>query len=312
MAAKKSKIPQDPMFEMPKTRQRRQPSGVRKTFDETRRFHGWTQDKLEVLRLYLRMFWKVAGNGTYIDTCAGDGQALIRGVTQPGSVALAMSAGTFKQLHFFEKEEMIDRLRFFLDYTYPVKLRNKARVHPGDVNVELPKLLASGVIPRDKSCFAFVDPDSTEVDWATIAALAGYKIFDPSTKPILCKVEMWILVNTGHALRRLWPSDRSKYPLPPPDSAKTLDRVMGARGAWVDLYKAGESSTQLAYRYTDRLRSEFGYQYTVAHPIRRGSSRSGIQYFMVHATDHPAAVDFMTWAAKTPTEKIAREAELPL
>ena len=221
---------------------------------------------------------------------------------------LYMEHGRFKSLHLFELPEVMERLEFFLASTYTIKRRRKIHTHVGDVNVELPKVLASGVIPRDRTCFAFVDPNSTEIDWDTIAALAGYKSLVPDTK--LCKVEMWILVNTGHALQRMWPRDRSK--LPPADVAKSLDRVMGGRSAWKDLFMSAQSSTQLAYRYAERLQSEFGYQYAVPHKIRRSTPSSKVQYFMVHATDHPAAIDFMTWAEKTPTSKIARQVQLKM
>lgn len=308
MASSKAKIPQDPLFDVGPKPRRPPTSQIRDSLVDARRFHGWTQDKLEVLRLYLGMFRRVAGSGTYIDTCAGDGRALIRGNEVLGSVPLAISADTFKSMHLFEKPEVMERLEFFLASKYTIKVRRKIRTYAGDVNVELPKVLASGVIPRDRTCFAFVDPNSTEIDWDTIAALADYKTFVPGTK--LCKVEQWILVNTGHALQRMWPRDRTQ--LPPADVSKTLDRVMGGRAAWKDLFIGGQSSTHLAYRYAERLQSELGYQYAVPHKIRRTTSTSAIQYFMVHATDHPAAIDFMTWAEKTPTAKIAREAKLPM
>ncbi len=218
----------------------------------------------------------------------------IRAKVEPGSVPLALEHGTFKSLHLFELPEVMERLEFFLASRYTIKRRRKIHTHVGDVNVELPRVLASGVIARDRTCFAFVDPNSTEIDWDTIAELAGYKSLVPNTK--LCKVEMWILVNTGHELQRMWPRDRSE--LPPADVAKSLDRVMGGRSAWKDLFVSGQSSTQLAYRYAERLQSEFGYLYAVPHKIRRNTSSSKVQYFMVHATDHPAAIDFMTWAEK--------------
>lgn len=311
MAAKKrGSIPQDRMFDVPRVRVKPKTSSTPDPIKDARRFHGWTQHKLEVLNLYLKKYRTVAGNGTYIDTCAGDGRAKIRGEVVDGSVAVALSTGSFKEVHLFELPDVMPRLDHFLAYKYTIRMRRRITTHQGDVNVELPKLLAMGVIPKDRPCFAFVDPNSTEIDWDTVAALAAYKTFDPTAKPVLCKVEQWILVNTGHALQRLWTSDRSK--LPPKDSAATLDRVMGGRNAWIDLHREGWPATHLAHRYADRMISELGYEYAVAHGIKGGSSKSRIQYFMVHATDHHAAVDFMKWAESTPTERRAQEAKLPL
>lgn len=308
MAAKKSKIPQEPMFDVPRVRRKPKTSATPDPIKDARRFHGWTQHKLEVLALYLKKYRTVAGNGTYIDTCAGDGRAKIRGKIVEGSVAVAMAAGSFKDLHLFEIPEVMPKLDHFLATSYTLKRRRRIHTYAGDVNETLPALLKTGVIPKDRPCFAFVDPDSTQIDWDTVAALAAYKTFDPTARPMRCKVEQWVLVNTGHALQRHWTRDGSK--LPPRASTKILDRVMGSRDAWIDLHRAGAPATHLAHRYADRMVSELGYEYAVAHGIRGGSSSSRVQYFMVHATDHVAAIDFMKWAESTPTRTRAREAKL--
>jgi hypothetical protein len=49
----------------------------------------------------------------------------------------------------------------------------------------------------------------------------------------------------------------------------------------------------------------------VPHPIRDpGTNR--VQYHMIHATDHPAAIEFMRWATRIPTAELARQAQLPM
>src|SRR2546421_9773051 len=59
--------------------------------DEAREFGGWTLNKLDVLALYLRMYRRVAGNGTFIDGFAGTGTVKIRGSGErPGSASVAL------------------------------------------------------------------------------------------------------------------------------------------------------------------------------------------------------------------------------
>lgn len=252
---------------------------------------GWTLDKLEVLRLYLKLYRKVAGGGTYIDGFAGAGELAVNGEIHPGSAALALDSTAFNTLHLFEQDPgVVARLRTTLG-GHPGWQR--CHVYQDDTNAALPALLASGRIPREKPCFAFLDPDSTQLAWATIQALAGYKELDEAAGT--CKVELWILFNLHQAIQRLWPKQRGQVAALPP-SADVLDRIMGGRDCWVDLWQQGAKSTSLLWRYRDLLFG-LGYAYVFPLQIMDPASRRP-QYWMIHATDHHAAVNFMSWAKK--------------
>jgi three-Cys-motif partner protein len=288
--------------ELPKqTRSRRTPSGDQDPADAIRRFHGWTQDKLTILRLYLKMYRQVAGSGTYIDGFAGTGQANVDGEIVEGSPVLALRSGAFKRLHFFELEDNAKDLDHYLRSKFTVKRRARTKLHVGDVNEGLPALLASGVVPENEPCWVFLDPNSTELDWATIEAVAAFKTFDPSCHPMQCKAELWILFNLGQALQRMWSKNRTKYP--DTFSPETLDRVMGSRTAWRDLWDAGLPSSSLETRYCQRL-LDLGYQWVVPHRIRDRTTNR-VQYTMIHASDHPAAIDFMKWASRATEAEIS-------
>jgi three-Cys-motif partner protein len=146
---------------------------LRRTSDaviELREFGGWTLEKLRVLELYFKVYSRVAGNGTYIDGFAGRGSVAVVGsdVENKGSVRLALDSKAFKGLWVFEIDPatMAD-LKKNLSYWYPRK--RLTRVHPvlGDFNVEVARLLAEQVVPRNRPCFAFLDPNSTELSWET-------------------------------------------------------------------------------------------------------------------------------------------------
>ena len=154
------------------------------------------------------------------------------------------------------------------------------------------EVLRSELIPKDKPCFAFLDPNSTELDWTTVEALARYKA--PADPPSSCKVELWILFNTHQAFARL--IDRKHQPdYATSPRAAVMDRIMGNRDAWWDLYLDGASINRYPARYATRLVDDLGYGF--AHPQLICDPATGApQYFMIHASDHRAAWDFMRWA----------------
>ena len=161
---------------------------------------------------------------------------------------------------------------------------SKITIHPGDCNLVIPALAASGCIDTDKPCFALLDQDSTQLDWRTIETLAAMKTYEPpptlSGRPKKCKTELWILFNSHQAVYRLWPSDRRDDRLPP--GAGALDRMFGERSAWHDLWQDARPPSSLVLRYSDRLR-DLDYQYV--HPQLINDPTTGRpQHYMIHAT----------------------------
>lgn len=262
---------------------------------EARLFGGWTFEKLELLRLYLKMYRRVAGGGTYIDGFAGTGRANVVGHGEvPGSVELAIRAATFKRLLVYEADTptaaALDRN---LQERFGVKTMRPVWMRPGvDFNTAILQDLAAEHVDRSRSCFAFLDPNSTQLGWQTLEALAAYKGGHP---PKNCKIELLILFNTDQAFVRLVPRTQG-LDYPNTSMAKTLNWVMGGPEAWQDLNGPQFTGTQLMYRYRDRLQDELGYEFVRGVPIKDPISGRR-QYFMVHASDHPKAQDFITWAA---------------
>jgi three-Cys-motif partner protein len=259
----------------------------KRSIDEARIFHGWTQHKLEILRIYLILYRRVAGNGTYIDGFAGDGRIEVDNKQRDGSASVALKSGAFKTFHLYERPMKAKRLRKWVDTNAKEIQKGRTWVVGGDFNQKILEDLASGAIPIDRPCFAFLDPDSTELDWKTVEAIATYK--GDCSPPETCKVELWILLNTYQVLLRLMPKKG-------PPNEQTLNRWLGGAAGWRDLYDAGNRvATAYATRYADRLVSEFGYGAAIPITIRDPKSDAP-QYHMIHASDHPAAHDFMRWA----------------
>lgn len=180
----------------------------------------------------------------------------------------------------------------------PADLQDRIRVRPGDCNAVLPELLAEERFDRERPCFVLLDQESTQLDWSTIEALADWKAYEPPPtlkgRPKACKVELWILFNSHQVINRLWPKDREKYP--DSFSPSTLDRILGGRNAWWDLWQSRQPSSALVQRFAERLR-DLGYVYAIPQVIKDPTTGRS-QYHMFHATDHPSAVSFMRWAKR--------------
>ena len=268
-----------------------------------REYHGWTLDKLDVLRNYLKMYRQVAGGGTFIDAFAGTGSGVsfLYGQDRPsdGSSVIAAQSGAFSNLHLIEYDSNSVETLAAAIRALPTRQSRNVTIHAGDCNRTIPELLANQELDALRPCFAMLDQDSTQLNWSTIRELSRWKTYEPprtlTGRPRECKVEMWILFNSYQAMNRLWPYDRNKYP--ESFSPETLDRVFGTRGAWWDLWKSRQPASALVSRFVKQLRN-LGYQYVV--PQLFNDPHTGRpQYHMVHATDHPSAVSFMRWAKRS-------------
>jgi three-Cys-motif partner protein len=256
-----------------------------------REFGRWTADKLRVLELYLMVYRRVAGNGSYIDAFAGEGHALIDGEVRAGSPLVAAKSDAFRQLFLCERNRAkVAKLRTAIVELNERQAQRCEDPHRGDANLWIPGLLASGVVPLDRPCFAFLDPNSTQLHWSTVEALATFKRRVPDTRH--CKVELLILFNDRQVINRFWESKRRKLDSPPRNAA-TLDTIFGSRDAWWDLWVEGKPSPHLLHRYVARLQA-FGYGHVRAGAILDPKTGQA-QYQLVHATDHRAAVSFMRW-----------------
>ena len=228
------------------------------------------------------------------------------GEERPGSAALAIRSRAFKTLLFYERPRMAKLLAAYIEANHP-RAAPRCRVRPGDFNQRVLEDLEAGLVPKDKPCFAFLDPNSTQLDWDTVAALARYKA--GGAPPRECKVELWILFNTHQALMRLMPRDPDQSYATSP-SATTVDRVMGGREAWWDLYQHQAGAGQFVMRYAQRLERELGYG-AARYQLILHSRTKAPQYYMVHASDHLAAHKFMFWAENATARDRSEDVRLP-
>lgn len=210
---------------------------------------SWSIAKLNCVERYLDAYLQVMTNQSwakklvYIDAFSGDGlQGFQRDADEnqaqlftyddeicsfvQGSALRAVhssyvreQAGKrgFDQFYFIElDEDKLDTLRLRISERYPSQY-SKCNFIPGDVNVELKKILGlfDWGITR---AVTFIDPYATQLNWSTLEEFKK-----------TCS-DMWVLVPLS-AITRLLPVDH----LPEASWAATLDRVFGNQ-SWRDIY----------------------------------------------------------------------------
>ena len=228
----------------------------------------WTQEKLEILHSYLDRYTTALKNRQfnlmYVDAFAGSGwyqtrdsylanQYLDFDDLRQGSatIALGIEDRPFDYLIFIESESEFVKSLSELQESHPER---RIEVIRGDANEELP-IICQDMRGMDRAV-VFLDPYATEVDWATVEAVANTK-----------KIDCWILFPLS-ALTRMM--DRDKKPTE--ELARHLDRVFGGREYWQEqLYRpsmqqslfgdeeilAREPQNRIAELYRKRLGTVF-------------------------------------------------------
>jgi len=262
----------------------------------------WTEQKLDVLADYLAAFTKAstrAGTTVYLDLFAGQAQNVSRSRDEHvirGSARRALDTQPpFTVLRFFELESRAGSLDAALKAEYPGR---NFRVVPGDCNAKISAALGSLSGLSWAPTFAFLDQQSTEVQWPTLQRLARHKRAD---KP---KIELWLLCASGMLPRGL------RIRTDAIDTA-VADQVSGMFGTdvWTEALAAtrdgrlsgAEFRAELTNLMRWRLEQDLGYRTTLAFKVTN-TSGSGI-FDMIFATDHSAGAKIMTHLYNTATSR---------
>lgn len=232
----------------------------------------WTDEKLERVRKYLAAYVRVVKvkglRFAYIDAFAGTGyrelknpqspqEPLFPGLTEPepvkfldGSARIALQVSPpFDKYIFIEKhrdrfQELGHLKAEFQDLAPRIELVNE------DANPYLQNL--AGKEWRTNRAVVFLDPFGMQVDWETIAALAGTQA-----------VDLWILFPLGVAVNRLLKRDgRIEESL-----RKRLDRIFGASD-WYDAFYSASSQLSLIGEETERIKIA-DFEQIAAYFVRR-------------------------------------------
>jgi len=257
--------------------------------------HFWTENKARLIERYLFYFGQITRHGTYIDGFAGPQDledldawsARLVIESQPGPESFRL-----QRFHLFDtnakKVPFLERLR---DSRPDLQIS----VCPRDFNEEVCRLLKPEVIRPTEATFCLIDQHTFECRWSTLQTLAAYKT--PKIELFYFFAEGWLnraLANTTvgtEGLTAWWGND----------GWRTLSSVRGALRA-----------QHLARRFRDEL----GYAYSHPFPVYMSRQSRQVVYYMVHASDHPKAIQQMVRAyreqvsAREPVEQPSLPMEL--
>lgn len=211
----------------------------------------WTDEKLRILAEYLRQYNTALKNKpftrVYIDAFAGTGYRqrtqkmqvlvdLFQDINDPetqmflkGSAKLALEIEpSFHEYVFVESDAAKVAELESLKVSHPDKAGNLSIVR-GDANSYVQSYCKS--MPSIKRAVVFLDPFATEVEWATIEAIANTKAID-----------VWILFPLM-AINRLLANDFTKICRVP------LDRVFGTQEWFERFYRTSREDSIFGQSY---------------------------------------------------------------
>lgn len=226
----------------------------------------WTESKAEIIRNYLRTFQLVTKHGVYVDGFAGMHD---RPENWAANLVLGLEPCWLGPFHLFDvSEEKVKGLKA-LAKRHSDK---DVRVVAGDFNREIGLLLGSGAIGPRSATFALLDQFTFECHWATVAALASHPKDRYKIEQFYFLANAWFsraIAKLGEERGSLW----------------------WGRPGWQEL--GDISGIERAQRMAERFVDELGYERAVPWPIYDRKDGGRIAYYMIHATDHPAAVRLM-------------------
>ena len=252
----------------------------------------WTEQKLDVLTDYLGAFTRAstkAQTTVYLDLFAGQPENVSRGRDGHlirGSARRALDTRPpFTVLRFFELASRASSLDRVLKAEYRGR---DFQVVPGDCNAMINGALAELADLNWAPTFAFLDQQSTEVQWPTLQRLARHKRAD---KP---KTELWLLCASGLLPRGLRIRTGTI-------DTSVADKITGMFGTdiWTEALRATRTAhltgAQFRAELTNlmrwRLEHNLGYKTTLAFEVTNTNGH-GI-FDMIFATDHWAGEKIM-------------------
>jgi three-Cys-motif partner protein len=237
----------------------------------------WTRNKAALVREYLYLFVQVTHHGTYIDGFAGPQELEESETSNSWAAKLVLGIEQLRHFHLFERNrDGIDSLNA-LCASQTAEEGRTIRVWSGDMNVRIPELLAAGAIAPKEATFCLLDQRTFECHWSTVQALAQHKPLGDY------KIEIFYFLANRWMDRAI---TEQEDPGPP--------TAWWGRTDWRSL--RGLRPKERADLFVQRFKGELGYRHVLAWPILAQGSRGPVMFHMIHATDHPAAVDFMSRA----------------
>jgi three-Cys-motif partner protein len=253
----------------------------------------WTEHKLDLLGDYLHAFTtassvKAHGTTVYLDLFAGQvvNTSRTTGLPIAGSPVRALqTTPVVSTVVLFEMPARAATLRAKLTADFPGR---DIRIHSGDCNDNIDEALADLAPVRWAPTFAFIDQQSSEIRWETLAKLAAHK------RDKKYKVEVWLLFAHAQLPRGLGVKRETDERF-----ARGIDLMLGTT-QWRAAYDARRTNELDGEQFRDaltnwmrwRLERDLGYSNTHAFELRNDGGSP--VYSMIFATDNPTGNKIMS------------------
>lgn len=272
--------------------------GIKITLDPLR-YPIWTENKAKLIERYLYLFVLVTRHGTYIDGFAGP-QERNKPEMWAAKLVLESEPRLLRNFYLFDQSRSQYKALCALKAEQPErdkkgrKLYRNIEVYRGDFNALVNDLLTTHIIKETEATFCLLDQRTFECNWSTVQTLAQHK----SGR----KIELFYFLAVAWLDRAL--SAQKK---------KEVLQNWWGRDDWPSLLEM--KTQQRVDAFVTRFQDELGYKSVMAWPIFKRKNTGNIMYYMIHATDHPAAPKLMYRAyheavkPKQPPKEIQMELE---
>lgn len=258
-------------------------------FDDVGR---WSELKLEILREYAGVYAKVLGSPKnpgfstfYVDAFAGAGLHISKSTGEliDGSPRIAATIEPrFSQLDLID----LDGSRVaFLKKTFREDPR--VRVHHGDCNVELQRVIPAIRFDKYRRGLCLLDPYGLHLNWesiqlagkmGTVDMILNFPVADMN-RNVLWRDFQNVPPRGIERMNRFWGDDSWK--------TLTWTRKLNLFGDDDWLEKTGSNAT-ITEAFRSRLRNEGGFKF-VPEPIAMKNSKGATVYYLFFASQHQVA-----------------------
>ena len=252
----------------------------------------WTENKALLISRYLYFFVQITKHGTYIDGFAGPQNPDCLDSCAAKRV-LESEPRWLRHFYFYDVDpQKVGELLALKDAQPEVPGREIYVSPPGDFNVLVAELLDSRVIREREATFCLLDQRTFECKWSTIKALAKYKSSGHKIELFYFFAVKWF--------DRAWSSVGNRQILEEWWGRTDYNRLGGLK------------NIARAQLLGSRIKDELGYASVKPWPIYKRYGGGETMYYMIHATDHPAAPMLMSRAYRQAVSRQVPRTQLGL
>lgn len=233
-----------------------------------------TDNKSKLIAEYISLYQRVTHGGLFIDGFAGPQKLNFKEAWSARRV-LEIEPKWIRHFWLCEMDPTsLTALRELKGTHHNSPKGRTVSVMAGDFNKSIRMILKSPKLHQKTPVFALLDQRTAECHWASVEAIAARA---GKTN----KIEQLYFLGVGWLQRSFAASTTA-------DRQKELDQWWGGSG-WRSLI--GANHTTLVKTMADRFSNELGYSFVTPWPLFNAQDRK--MFYLIHASDHPAASGLM-------------------